>query len=121
MPAVFTPPVELYVPPVPAGEDGRNKPGWRLMQFFPVGPRGVNVFKMADGTYLRDDRQGVWPTTPDVPNDAISWTWGVGALSPIVSPIDNPVLFVYYGGHSYDVTDEEAARLTGAGYGENLT
>jgi hypothetical protein len=117
----FTPPVMPYVPSVPAGEDGTNNPGWRLMQYFPVGPRGVNVYKMADGTYLRDDVTGVWPTTPDVPNNALNWTWGTGASAPIVTPIANPVVYVYYGGHSYQVDDVEAARLTNAGYGENLS
>ena len=117
---VFTPPVEGYVPMVPAGEDGTNDPAWRLMQYFPVGPRGVNVYKMADGSYYRDDKRGVWPTSPEVPNDAINWTWGTGATAPIVTPIDNPVVFVYYGAHDYEIDDEEAQRLTDAGYGENI-
>jgi hypothetical protein len=118
----FVPPVELYVPPVPANVDGTNNPPWRLMQYFGPGPRGVNVFKMADGTYVRDDRTGVWPTTDVVPNDAIAWTWGIGS-SPmfIVTPIDNEVLYVYYGGHAYQVDDAEAQRLTNAGYGANLS
>jgi len=117
----FTPPVEGYVPPVPAGRDGHNDPGWRLLHYFAPGPRGVNVFKLADGTYIRDDVAGVWPTTPDVPNDAISWTWGIGS-DPlyVMVPIDNPVLAVYYGGHTYDISDGEAAALVDAGFGDNI-
>jgi hypothetical protein len=117
---IFTPPVMDYVPPVPAGEIEGGPPGARLMRYYPPSARGVNVFKMSDGTYPRDDVNGVWPTSPEVPNDAISSTWGVGSLSPIIVPIDPEVLFVYYGGHSYEVDQPEADRLTAAGYGPNL-
>jgi hypothetical protein len=116
----FTPPTELYVPPVPANEDGTHNPGWRLMQYYPPTPRGVNVYKLSDGTYPRDDQVGVWPTTDVVPNDAISSSWGMGSISPIIVPIDPEVLFVYYGGHSYRVDDAEAGRLAAAGYTDNL-
>ena len=119
--AVFTPPVEPYVPPVPYGDKGEGNPPWRLMHYFAPSMRGVNVFKMADGSYRRDDVQGVWPTTPTVPNDAIAITFATPSLPPIVTPIDVEVLFVYYGAHSYVVDDAEAAALTAAGYGANLT
>jgi hypothetical protein len=117
---VFTPPVENYVPPIPA-DAGENDPAARLHRFYQPSARGVNVFKMADGTYPRDDVEGVWPTTDVVPNDAMAWAWGMGRLAPIVTPIPNEVLLVYYGGHSYPVTDAEAVNLTNAGYGPNLT
>jgi hypothetical protein len=124
---LFTPPEEPYVGPVPAQDvmgayDSRGgPPGSRLMRYFPRTLRGVNVYKLSDGTYPRDDVRGVWPTTPDVPNDALSSTWGVGALSPIIVGIDPEVLFVYYGGHTWPVDDAEAQRLTDAGYGPNLS
>jgi hypothetical protein len=121
---VFTPPVELYVPPVPAGDYREAGPPVRLFRFFQPGPRGVNVFKMSDGSYLRDDQQGVWPTTPTVPNDVMSSTWGIGSGNVLpmftFTPIDNPVLFVYYGSHSYWVDDDEAARLVEAGFGDQV-
>jgi hypothetical protein len=124
---LFTPPEEPYVGPVPAQDvmgvfdDIRGgPPGSRLMRYFPRTLRGVNVYKLSDGTYPRDDVRGVWPTAPIVPNDALSSTWGVGSLAPIIVPIDPEVLFVYYGGHSWPVDDGEAQLLTDAGFGPNL-
>ena len=35
-------------------------------------------------------------------------------------PIDNPVLAVFYGGHTYDIDDSEAAALADAGFGDNI-
>lgn len=43
-------------------------------------------------------------------------------ISPSVESFYDPDIdFIYLGGHIYTVTDEEAALLTAAGYGDNLT
>ena len=48
------------------------------------------------------------------------------AYENIISPsielfYDTTIDFIYQGGHVYTVTNEEAALLTAAGYGDNLT
>lgn len=43
-------------------------------------------------------------------------------ISPGIDLFQDPNIdFIYQGGHVYDVSDEEAALLTAAGYGDNLT
>lgn len=118
--ATFTPPTVDDVPQVLEydPEKRHNPLGYRLMRHFKMRTRGVNVFKMSDGTYQRDD-QGPgepWPPTPDVPNNAIAQSWYQGQMTNF--PLPSPrVVTVYYGGHSYQVDASEAAALTTAGYG----
>jgi hypothetical protein len=64
----------------------------RLFRFFAPLPRGVNVYKLTDGTYTEADQ-----------SDATAYT------------------VLYHGGHSHEVTAAEAAALTAAGYGAYLS
>lgn len=60
------------------------------------------------------------------------WTYGYtvvkrgASYEQIINPpielfYDDTVDFIYQGGRNYTVSDEEAALLTAAGYGDNLT
>ena len=62
-------------------------------------PRGVNVFKLLDGTYTESQ---------PFSNEPFRAGWEL---------VDT----VYYGGHSYEVDAAEVAALTAAGYAANIT
>lgn len=62
---------------------------YRLLRHFQPGPRGINVFKLVTGEYVENE-----------PADMTT------------------VVTTYYGGHKYDITDEEEAALIAAGYGD---
>jgi hypothetical protein len=99
-----------------------NPLGYRLMRYYPVRARGVNVFKMSDGTYIRDDQSPgePYPAT-DAPVEgviAVSWYSGVATRTELNDP---HVLHIYYGGHAEVVTSAEAALLAAAGFGGYLT
>lgn len=83
----FQPPVAYDVPRVLPDSKG---PGYWLMRHYSPLPRGRTVLKAADGTY----------TTVDNPTQ-------LQVLAAAVA---------YLGGHVYEVTTEEAAALTAAGY-----
>lgn len=53
--------------------------------------RGRNVYLLTDGSYVE------------------------------YQPVSDDVVKVYYGGHTIEVTDTEAAALTAAGYGEFIS
>jgi len=63
-----------------------------LAKFFPSGARGRNVFWLTDGTFTEDD--------PAFQED---------------------IRKVFYGGHDNEITTEEQAALTAAGYGAYIT
>jgi len=65
---------------------------YNLLRHYQSLPRGRNVFKLSDGTYTEND-----------PSD-----W-------------DSVAIAYYGGHSYDITADEASALTAAGYGSYIS
>lgn len=67
-------------------------PGNALLRYYSPGPRGVNVWKLVDGSY-----------TETQPSDA------------------SLVAYLYHGAHLHPVDDAEAAALTAAGYGANIT
>lgn len=130
----FTPPTVVEVPPVSVA-DRREGPSTRasnplgvaLMRHYASRPRGVAVFKMADGTY-RTSRPvpGVtaqpvepYPPTPTVVNDALAVSYYNGEET--VYPTDGTVEVVYYGGHVYQVDGAEADDLRAAGFGAYLT
>jgi hypothetical protein len=120
----FTPPVVYDWPQIlDYDPQKRSNPiGYRLMRYFPARGRGVNVFKMSDGTYPRDDQTPgePYPATDQPVEGVINVSWYEGVAT--VQPLPNPwVVKVYYGGHSHLVDDAEAARLTAAGYGANIT
>jgi hypothetical protein len=119
---IFTPPADVEkTGPIPAWAVKSTKPEFRLLAFFQPYPRGVNVYKMSDGSYRRDDLEVIWPATDAVPNDVIASSWGLGSIGPQFVPIDNPVVFVYYSAHGYPVDQAEADALTAAGYGPYIT
>ena len=64
----------------------------RLFRYLHPGERGRNVFKLTNNSY-----------TENQPGDMTT------------------VSVTYYGGHSHPVSAAEAALLTAAGYGSNLT
>lgn len=83
----FTPPTVNDVPAVYTGDDEQDP--WR---FFADGPRGVNVWKLNDGTYTQ------------------------------VEPQNNAnVVILYHGGHVHPISAAEATLLIAAGYGANVT
>lgn len=62
------------------------------LSFVKPGPRGRNVFKMVDGSFTE------------------------------YQPMDqDSIAITYHGGHVHTITDEEAADLTAAGYGDYIT
>lgn len=122
-----------------------NRAGYALMKYYYNTNsafrrfRGVNVWHMNDGTFMMSDPvPGVpftgtiswpYPDTDNPVNNAISSSWfpggpggvggsGPGGLQQLVSP---GIAVEYLGGHSYQVTDAEAAALTTAGLGAFLT
>lgn len=118
----FTPPVTAILPAVSEYPliKRQNPLGYRLFRRYRIRDRGVNVFKMSDGSYVRDDVTSPYPATDAQPNNAIAVSWYKGVAT--VTGLPNPsVTFVYYGAHSYTVTAAEAANLTRAGFGANLT
>jgi len=118
----FTPPADTEkTGPIPGWALKSTKPEFRLLAFFEPYARGVNVYKMANGQYLRDDLEVVWPATDVVPNNEIASSWGLGSIGPQHVPIANPVVFVYYSAHIYTIDATEAAALTAAGYGAYIT
>ena len=81
MPQFFNPPTDNFH----SYEDER---GTRIFSRIPAGPRGRNVYKLADGTY-----------TENQPSDT------------------EDIAIVYYGGHATELTAQEVSDLTAAGYG----
>lgn len=65
---------------------------YRLLRFFQAMPRGRNVYKLANGSYVENE-----------PADMTT------------------VVKVYEGGHDHTITAEESASLTAAGYGAYIT
>lgn len=85
---VFRPPVELSVPNFTDRATPQQK---ALYRHFRPKPSGITVLKDQGGNYS----QVVCPTSDQVDAAAIA----------------------YVGGHEYDVSVDEAAALTAAGYG----
>ena len=119
----FTPPtVAANAPTSPDASAIQNS----LFRFYEPRLRGVNVFQLADGTFVQD--------TPTVENANSNVPYPIGNPSNIVSSgwdpynnvqltttIPNPVVVVFYGGHVTEVSQQMAASLTAAGYGGNVT
>ena len=95
----FNPPTDNLVIPVIVGEymDGQylakeQRRANRLGTHIPPSPRGKNIYLLANNSYT--DKQ---------PSDMTT------------------VTKTYYGGHDNEITTEEAAALTAAGYGSYIT
>lgn len=102
MPQTFTPPTLERVPSVLPDTRGVQ---FALFRYVHPVAQGLNVWKMPDGSYLLD-QQPQQLSNPDPVNHAND------AVTPVIT---------YYGGHTYQVTDAEAAALTAAGFGANLS
>ena len=102
MPSTFTPPTVVGVPSVLP-----TTRGVAALLFRHVAPmqRGVNIWKMPDGTYLVDQQ-------PQKLSNADPDNHAEDAVTPVIT---------YYGGHVYQVSDAEAAALTTAGLGAYLS
>lgn len=107
-----------FIPPTGAGNptyiEGKNDPANRLFRFFGSWAMGKTVWK---------DSQGVWhESTHPYQGGAITRVHD-GDTTTVTGPDEGlaTAQVVYYGGHVYEITDEEAAELTDAGYGENIT
>jgi hypothetical protein len=137
----FTPPAVDMTPPVSEADSrfgpatrAANPLGWRLMRHFKTRSRGVNVFKMSDGTYrmsaavpgLNVTVGEPYPATTldNVPNRVLAASFydsGSGGGQTVTYPVADPhCTVVYYGGHSYTVSPAEASSLTAAGFGSYL-
>lgn len=94
--ATFQPPTDKFLDisefdiDVKGTERGRF--AHRLFRHFDNLPRGRNIYRLTDGTYIEDD-----------PYDMAD------------------VTRTYYGGHIYEITATEVAELTAAGYGAYIT
>lgn len=140
--STFTPPTLDVIPPINYAESKHAPPareanpqGLNLMKYFPQRARGVNVWKMTDGTYwMSDPVPGVtftgtigwpYPDSPSPVNNAISSSWypggagGAGGSGPggDIQTVSPNIEIEYYGGHSYTVTSAEAADLVAVGLG----
>jgi len=100
--STFTPPTDPIVGPVNPDSSGNER---RLMGFFPPSDRGRNVWKLPDGTYT--EQQPGYLADVEFAHQG-NMPWGV-----FPTPSYD---IVYYGGHTYEVSDEEAASLVAAGY-----
>ncbi len=85
-----------FIPPtddfVHYGDMSRGGLQRRLWRFFKPEARGRNVYRLTDGTYTEVDQRDV-------------------------GQVDR----IYLGGHVHEVTAEEVADLTAAGYGAYIT
>ena len=141
----FTPPTLPVVPPVDYAQHRSDPPtkqvnpqGWNLMRYMPQRDRGVNVWKMTDGTYMMSDPVPVvtfagtigwpYPDSPNPVNNAISSSWfpggtgGAGGSGPggDIQTVNPNIAVEYQGGHTYAVSSTEATALTAVGLGAYL-
>lgn len=102
MPTFFPPVTDRcptdYIPAGPGGNDvyyPSALPLRRLYGRYRGELRAPNVFKLVDGSYTTEQ------------------------------PYDNPpgsvIAYTYLGSHTYEVTADEAAALTAAGYGDGIS
>jgi hypothetical protein len=140
---VFTPPVIDEVPTY--GSFGESAKAARLAKFYKPRPRGVAVYKMTPGNiyFLGRDVPGLEIDVTEAPTQfrvavqsarepsqalpredqvnhtqATSWLFG-RVLADF--PQEPDVMVVYYGGTSYQVSDDEAALLLAAGFANYLS
>jgi hypothetical protein len=84
--AIFRPPTDNLLRYI--DQNKRYGADYRLFRFYAPDPRGRNVFKLSDGSFVETD------------------------------PADfNTIDRVYLGGHNNEVSAQEVADLTAAGYG----
>ena len=92
----FTPPVATLVPVItPVTPKWQQRP---FAYFKPSIPRGANVWIWTNGT-ISTAQPPVWVATATAPGDS----------------------YVYYGGRTYDITNDQATILRNAGFGDGIT
>lgn len=107
--ATFTPPVNASgVPSVlPVGDPEQTALGYKLFRHYKARPEGVDVFLYSDGSAR---------TTP--PDSRTSF-WSAMDTTRTTQPY---VTHAFWGGHAPEtITTAEAALLTAAGFGANIT
>jgi len=94
--AIFRPPTDDFLNlgniDIDVRRTERGRLAHALFRHFDNLPVGRNIYRMKDGSFLEND--------PAVSDD---------------------IEKVYYGGHEYQVTEQEVAELTAAGYGAYIT
>ena len=91
----FTPPIATLVPVIsPVVPKWKQRP---FAFFKPSIPRGANVWFWTNGI-ISTSQPPVWIATNNQPG----------------------VAKVYYGGRTYDISNDEAAILANAGFGDNI-
>lgn len=127
-----------------------NWQGVALMKYFKSGYAGVNVYLLIDGTFLfdlapdgfpnrapmlPDPTSGLfpiaqlgqpWPTTPvaqGVSTNYITQNALMNQAPPTVSTqhLQQPVLYLWEGGHSHRLTQDEYAALIDGNFGGYIT
>lgn len=94
--ATFTPPTDLlhnfsdFDMDIPWNEDQRL--AFRFLRHYRANPRGRNVYKLNDGTYVENE-----------PSDM------------------STVAVTYQGGHDHEISAAEVSSLTAAGYGDYIS
>lgn len=130
--AVFTPPVDNIVPTIylgPGQRDGTDHPSHyrdstpamqRLMSRYAMGPRGRNVYLMADGS-VTEVEPPQW--NPQDPGGPVTQGWNpfTNQLDTVTLPESQQVVRIYWGGSANPLTSEEVTILTDAGYGPYIT
>lgn len=132
---LFTPPLTKDRPPILPDSTPDQIALWR---HFENRERGVNVFKLQDGSYVQDTATEEnsntnvpypinfnEPTAPYVRSTYVPASPAPQVLTEVDVSHTNPCISVYLGGHSYEVDDAEAAALTaytafGTGYADCL-
>jgi len=119
----FTPPSALSNPPFLPDSTPTQVALFRHTSPKPV---GVNVFLLADGTFVQD-----YPT-PENSNTNVPYPIFLDRSTPLSYVtnsdlsvtevfVQNPVVKIYYGSHTVEVSAAEAAALTAAGYGSQIS
>lgn len=94
--AVFTPPTDNFFSlaefDVSQPWSANKRFAFNLLKHYRSEPRGRNVYKLSDGTYVENE-----------PEDY------------------STVVFTYYGGHDWPVDAAEVVALTAAGYGDYIS
>jgi len=103
--ATFTPPSRVLVPTVtPNVPLYQQRP---FAYFKPSIPRGTNVW-IDTNNVVSEIQPPLWIAQTFYNSDGT-----VASVTPGVKQ-------VYYGGHSYEINDNEKEILTAAGYGDNI-
>jgi len=104
----FQCPTNLDVGPINPDTEGMER---KLMGYYKPHPRGRNVWVLPDGTFTEVQP---WPLVSV--EEAHQGVLPIGTVALVPTYKD-----VYYGGHVYQLSDQEVDALTAAGYGPYIT